>query len=153
MSGSKRISGMNIDVTLLGVDVQASKVTLTITDNTAVSPTGGVPDGFVDGDVTAEIEYEFTTKYLGFLLDAARSNGSFRGIEPDDCLFYAKAGEQELKIEVFGVKLIMTDLLDSDSQGGSALVHKIKGLVTSPEFVHINGIPYLSDDDTRHLLG
>ncbi|WP_421184751.1 phage protein [Aeromonas enteropelogenes] len=150
---AKRISGMNIDTTLLGVDVQASKATLSITDNTAVAQSRGVPDGFVDGDVSAEIEFEFSSKYLLLLLDAVRSAGSFRGIEPDDVLFYANTGGEELKIEAFGVKLVLSDLLDADAQGGSTLTHKVKGLVTAPEFVRINGIAYLSDDDTRHLLG
>jgi len=29
----------------------------------------------------------------------------------------------------------------------------VKGFVTSPDFVHLNGVPYLSKEDTRHLLG
>ena len=51
------------------------------------------------------------------------------------------------------MKLTISDLLDVDPKGGSKGVHKIKGFVTSPDFVHINGMPYLSADDTRHLKG
>ncbi|WP_421180664.1 phage protein [Aeromonas enteropelogenes] len=150
---AKRFSGMNVDITLLGVDVQAETATLSITDNTAVAQSRGVPDGFVDGDVSAEVEFELASKYLLLLLDAVRTAGSFRAVEPEDVLFYANTGGEELKIEAFGVKLAVSDLLNADGKGGSVMTHKIKGQVTAPEFVRINGIPYLSDEDTRHLLG
>nr|WP_288532599.1 phage protein [uncultured Haemophilus sp.] len=29
----------------------------------------------------------------------------------------------------------------------------MKYFVTSPDFVRINGVPYLSDEDTRDLIG
>ncbi|HHG5564769.1 phage protein, partial [Pseudomonas aeruginosa] len=53
-----RISGMNFDITLGDLQVHVEKATLDITDNSAVAQTRGVPDGFVDGDVTASGEYE-----------------------------------------------------------------------------------------------
>jgi hypothetical protein len=74
-------------------------------------------------------------------------------MKPDDVLFYADTGDEQMKVEAFGVKLQISDLLDVDPKGGSKGVHKIKGFVTSPDFVHINGVPYLSQEDTRHLLG
>lgn len=150
---SKRISGMSFDVMIMDTMIHVEKATLTITDNTALATSRGVPDGFVDGDVSAEIELELDTKNFLLLGDAAKSAGSWRAIELFDALFYAKAGDEELGVQAFGCKLTLSDLLDIDGKGASKLSHKIKCLVTSPDFVHINGYPYLSSDDTRDLLG
>lgn len=56
-------------------------------------------------------------------------------------------------MEAFGCKLVVTSLLDIDPKGGSTLTHKAKFFVTSPEFIKINGVPYLSSDDVRNLIG
>ena len=150
---TRRISGQSFDTTLMGTMVHVEKASLSITDNSAVAQTRGIPDGFVDGDVAAEVEFELDAKNFTLLSDAAKRAGSWRGMEPDDVLFYADTGAETMKVEAFGVKLQISDLLDVDPKGGSKGVHKIKGFVTSPDFVHINGMPYLSADDTRHLKG
>ncbi|AUV12714.1 MULTISPECIES: phage protein [Aeromonas] len=150
---TRRISGASFDTTLLGAMVHVEKASLSITDNSAVAQTRGIPDGFVDGDVAAELEFELDTKNFSHLADAAKRAGSWRGMEPDDVLFYADTGTETMKVEAFGVKLLVSDLLDIDPKGGSKSVHKVKGFVTSPDFVHLNGVPYLSKEDTRHLLG
>ena len=149
----KRISGQSTDVRIDGDLVHIEKVSLDITDNTAAAQTQGVPDGHVSGDVAAEGEIEITSKVLTQLTAIARRAGSWRGIDPVDLMFYAKAGNEELKIEAFGCKLVLSNLLDNDPKGGSTLSHKIKYMVTSPQFVHINGVPYLEDEDTRNLIG
>lgn len=150
---TRRISGQSFDTTLMGTMVHVEKASLSITDNSAVAQTRGIPDGFVDGDVAAEVEFEVDAKNFTLLSDAAKRAGSWRGMAPDDVLFYANTGDETMKVEAFGVKLQISDLLDVDPKGGSKGVHKIKGFVTSPDFVHINGVPYLSQEDTRHLLG
>ncbi len=53
-------------------------------------------------------------------------------MKPEDVLFYADNGDETMKVEVFGVKLQISDLLDLDPKGGSKTSHKIKGSVTSP---------------------
>ncbi|MDR7019596.1 phage protein [Aeromonas salmonicida] len=150
---TRRISGQSFDTTLMGTMVHIEKASLSITDNSAVAQTRGIPDGYVDGDVAAELEFELDAKNFTLLGDAAKRAGSWRGMKPDDVLFYADTGDETMKVEAFGVKLLLSDLLDVDPKGGSKGVHKVKGFVTSPDFVHINGVPYLSDDDTRHLKG
>ena len=150
---TRRISGQSFDTTLMGAMVHVEKASLSITDNSAVAQTRGIPDGYVDGDVAAECEFELDTKNFKLLVGAAKRAGSWRGMEPDDVLFYANTGSEEIRVEAFGVKLNAADLLDIDPKGGSKSVHKVKGFVTSPDFVHLNGVPYLSKDDTRHLLG
>lgn len=74
-------------------------------------------------------------------------------IKPQDFLWYAKAGNEEMKVEAFGCKLIVSDILDIDPKGGTVTTHKIKFLVTSPDFVRINGIPYLESALTKTLIG
>ncbi|WP_415226664.1 phage protein, partial [Psychromonas sp.] len=86
------------------------------------------------------------------LQQKAREAGSFRGVEPHDCMFYASAGEDEDKIELFGVKLVIADLLSVDPESADKSTRKLKGFVTSPHFVRINDISYLSPEDTRGLL-
>lgn len=150
MSG-KRISGQSIDFNIDGDLVHVEKVSLSITDNTGVAQTNGVPDGFVNGDVSAEGELELSTKYLKVITAKARSAGSWRAIPLVDLMWYAKAGTEELKVESFGCKLNVTDILDVDPKGGAVMTHKIKFIVTSPDFVRINGIPYLESELTDKL--
>lgn len=150
MSG-KRISGQSIDFNIDGDLVHVEKVSLSITDNTGVAQTNGVPDGYVNGDVSAEGELELSTKYLNVITAKARSAGSWRAIPLVDLMWYAKAGAEELKVESFGCKLNVTDILDVDPKGGAVMTHKIKFIVTSPDFVRINGIPYLESELTDKL--
>lgn len=148
-----RISGQSFDTELLGENVHIEKATATITDNSAVALTRGIPDGFIPGDVACEVELEVSTKYMPSIIAAAKKAGSFRNLPLDDIMFFADTGSEELKVECFGVKLMMDSILDFESKGAELLTHKLKGFVTSPDFVHINGVKYLSDEDTRGLLG
>ncbi|WP_445375343.1 phage protein [Photorhabdus tasmaniensis] len=150
---SKRISGQSVDFNMDGDLVHAEKVNLSITDNTAAAQTQGVPDGYISGDVAAEGEIELSTKYLEIVTAKARTVGSWRSIQPVDLMWYAKAGNEEIKVEAYGCKLIVSDILDVDPKGGSIITHKVKFVVTSPDFVRINGIPYLEAELTQSLIG
>lgn len=150
---SKRISGMSFDFFLDGTMVHAEKITLDITDNTAAMQTAGVPDGYVDGDVSAEGELELSIKALAILKGLAQQAGSWRGIPPQDFLFYAKAGEEETKVEAFGCKMNLSSILDIDPKGGALATRKIPFKVTDPRFINIDGIPYLEPEATENLIG
>lgn len=150
---SKRISGMSFDFYVDAEMVHAEKISLDITDNTAAAQTNGVPDGYVDGDVAAEGEIELSAKALKILKSKAQAAGSWRGIPELDFLFYAKAGSEETKVEAFGCKLLLNNILDLDPKGGSLSTRKIKYLVTSPKFVNIDGVPYLEAEATENLIG
>ncbi|EJG1637682.1 DUF2597 family protein [Vibrio alginolyticus] len=147
-----RISGKNMHFSLGDYKLKAQKVSLSITDNSAVNKTSGVPDGYVDGDIEASGEMELTTQQFNLLSKAAKQAGSWRGMPDFDALFYGKIDKDELKIEAFGCRIKISDLLDADSNGGSALVHKLPFEVTSPDFVSINGVPYLRPDETEDLV-
>ncbi len=149
----KRISGQSFDVDIHGILIHVKKASVTISDESAVATTRGVADGYTDGAVSGETEYELDTKNFKLLGEAAASAGSWRAIKPHDGLFYANSGDEEIKVEVFGVKLMLDSVLDIDTGSSDASVHKVKGIITSPDFIHIDGVPYLSVDDTRHLLG
>ncbi|KMK51474.1 tail protein [[Actinobacillus] muris] len=147
----ERISGMSFDFWMGAMPVHADNVSLSISDNTAVAQTRGIPDGYVDGDVTAEGEITVDEKNFTKFSSIAAAAGSYRDMPLTDFVFWASRGGTRAKIEVFGVKLILSDLLDLDSQGGSKTTKKIKFIVTSPDFIRINGVPYLSLEDTRFL--
>lgn len=116
---TKRISGMSFDAYIDGELIHIEKISLDITDNSAAAQTRGVPDGHVDGDVAAEGEIEVSSKVLQVLTAKARAAGSWRGIEPLDFLFYAKAGSEEVKVETFGNKLQLSNLLDIDPKAAA----------------------------------
>ncbi|EIJ1426849.1 DUF2597 family protein [Salmonella enterica] len=151
MSG-ERISGMSFDVSFNGRIVHVKTATLDITDNTKAIQERGVPNGWVRGDVEASGEIEVDTVNFQLLEEAAREAGSWRDIEEADFLFFAQATKSELKIEAFGCKLVISNLLNLDTKGGDAMSHKIKFMVTSPDFVKIDGIPVLSPRDVRDLM-
>lgn len=149
---SARFSGRSFDTTLFGEFVHVKSATATINDESAVAHTRGVTDGYTDGKVACDVEVELDLKQFKKIHAAAKKAGSYRGIEPDDMMFYADNGEDEDKVELFGVKFVLADLLSIDPESADKTTRKLKGFVTSPLFVKINGVPYLSKEDTRGLI-
>lgn len=149
----QRISGKNFDISIGDLTISVSKVTLTIEDKTEVAKDGGVPNGFVDGEVSASGDLELDALAMSILGEAAKSAGSWRALGPFDMLFYAKTGQnEEMKVEAFGCKLLLDSLLDVDKAGGQKHISKVKYLVTSPDFIRINGVPYLRPEETEGLV-
>ena len=146
-----RIGGKNFDVNLGDLLVHVESCTLDITDNTAVAQSRGVPDGFVDGDVAASGEFEFDSNNFNLLIEAARTAGSFRQLEPFDVVFFAQAGQEEMRVEAFGCKLKVSSLLSVDTKGGEKTKHKVPFDVTSPDFIRVNGVPYLAAAEIEGL--
>ncbi|MCM2375576.1 DUF2597 family protein [Pseudomonas corrugata] len=146
-----RIGGKNFDINLGDLQIHVESCTLDITDNTAVAQSRGVPNGHVDGDVSCSGEFEFDTSNFNLLIEAARTAGSFRQLEPFDSVFFAKAGEEELRIEAFGCKLKVSSLLSVDPKGGEKSKHKVPFDVTSPDFIRVNGVPYLAAAEIEGL--
>ena len=147
-----RLSGMNFNVNLGDIMVHVDTATLSITDNSAVSQTGGVRDGAVDGDVSANGELSVNASNFALISDAAKSAGSWRGMETFDIMFYGKTSKDEMKVEAFGCRIKLSDILDVDKKGGQASLFKIPFDVTSPDFVHINGVPYLRPDEIENIV-
>ncbi|WP_206196937.1 phage protein [Zooshikella ganghwensis] len=147
-----RISGKSFDITLGDVMLHVEKASLDITDNRSPVYNHGVPNGYVDGDVEASGELEVDAQNFQLVLDAAKQAGSFRGLEPFDMVCFAKAGEEELRVEAFGCLIKVTNLLDIDSKGGEKSVIKLPFAVTSPDFIKINGVSYLRPEETENLV-
>jgi hypothetical protein len=146
-----KIGGKNFDVNLGDLLVHVESGTLDITDNSSVAQSKGVPNGHVDGDVSAAGELELDTTNFNLLIEQAKSAGSFRELETFNIVFFAKAGDEELRIEAFGCKVRISSLLGLDPKGGEKTKHKIPYDVTSPDFIKINGVPYLSAAEIEGL--
>lgn len=147
-----RINAKSFDISLDGTVVNVESASVSITDNSAVVKTNGVPDGHVKGGVEASGSLVFTSKYFKVLKDKATAYGSYRDIPAIDLMFYGNTGSEEMKVEVFGCILTLSDILNVDKGGDDATNHTVNFIVTSPDFIKIDGVPYLSSDDTRHLF-
>ena len=139
----QRLSGKSFDVTLGDLKLHIEKASLDIEDGSEVAKTGGVPNGWVDGEVSASGEIELDGENVKILSEAARNAGSFRGLPEFD--------GAEMKVEAFGCKLKVSKLLDVDGKGGEKHITTIPYIVTSPDFVRINGTPYLKPEETEEL--
>lgn len=149
----QRISGINFDIRLGDLAVNISKATLSIEDGSETALDNGVPNGWVAGDTKASGEIELDAQAVSLVMEAAKAAGSFRQLGTFDMLFYAKTGsDEEMKVEAFGCKLLIDSLLDVDKKGGEKHLTKVKYMVTSPDFVRINGVPYLSAEETEGLV-
>lgn len=149
----QRISGKNFDVSIGDLTMNVGKATLTIEDKTDVAKDNGVPNGWVDGEAGASGDMELDAQAIGIMGEAAKAAGSWRGLPSFDILFYAKTGQdEEMKVEAFGCKFVLDSLLDLDKAGGQKHISKVKYFVTSPDFIRINGVPYLRPEETECLI-
>lgn len=146
------ISGKSFDLAIGASLIHFEGFSLTITDNTAVAMTHGVPDGFVDGDTSAEGEFDVDENNFELLLAEAKKAGSFKAIPPLDVVTTANTETLSRKIEVFGCKFKISDLLSLDPKGGEKHKTKLPFLVTGREFIRINGVPYLDAKETESLI-
>lgn len=146
-----RIGGKNFDINLGDLLIHVESATLDITDNTAVAQDKGVPNGFVEGDVTASGELEVDTQNFNLIVQAAGQAGSFRKLGTFDQVFFAQTPDEELRVEAFGCKLRISSLLSIDQKGGEKTKHKLPFDVTSSDFIRINGVPYLDSTETEGL--
>lgn len=147
----KRISGKDFDVNIGDFLVPVKTATLTITDNRAVAMDNGVPNGYTDGDVSANGEIEVDIPAFQLILDAAKNTGSFKQLPPFDNVFNATVPEQEMRVEAFGCLLKVSDLLNIDPSSTDKSTVKLPFDVTSKDFVRINGVPYLASDEIAGL--
>ncbi|MBC17036.1 conserved protein of unknown function [Pseudodesulfovibrio profundus] len=149
-----RISGKSFDFYVGDLLVHADKVSLDIEDNRSVAKSHGVPDGTVSGDVGASGSMDLDATAFKLIVEAARNAGSFEDLadQPFDCVFHAETKREKKKVEAFGCVFKIESLLDADSNGGDKDITKLAFDVTSPDFIRINGVPYLSESSTRDLI-
>lgn len=148
----KQLSGKDFDTKIGDMMVHVEAFSLTITDNRAVAKTKGVPVGHTDGDAEASGEIEVDSANFAVIVEAARSAGSFKDLEPFDIVSMASSGSVEARVEAFDCLLSLSDLLSVDPNSNSKTTHKIPFIVTSPDFVRFNGVPYLTAAETENLI-
>lgn len=148
----KRVSNSSFSFMMGDFNVIAEKASLSIEDARKVVKDNGVPNGYVQGEVAASGDIELDAKAMAILAEAASSAGSWQEIEPVDLMFYSKGTSEEEKVEAFGCLLNIKDVVEFDPTSDKKAVTKIGFEVTSPDFVRINGVPYLSADRTEGLV-
>lgn len=147
----RRISGRDFDVMLGDLMVHVETMSATIDDAKTVTKTKGVPNGYVAGDVGCTGELELDTQNFNLVVEAAKKAKSFQGLPPFDIVTAAEGDSEKFKLEMFGCTLRISDLLNIDSKGGDKMKHKITFDVTDPDFVRINGVPYLASKTTANI--
>ena len=140
----KRINSHSFDVDLGGEAIHVDSMTLDITDNTAPAKKGGRPDGWLQGDVEASGEISVGIVEAKKIIQLAKDKGSFQDMDAFDINTFAKAGDDEFKVEAFGCKLKLASLLNIDKSYTDKSMINIPFDVTGPEFIKIDGIPYIS---------
>lgn len=146
-----RISGKEVHVMLGAIMLCIENYTLNIEDGTTVAMTRGVPDGYLDGDTKASGEIELDSKNFELISKAAKNAGSYKGMETFDIVSGAESDEEKISVEAFGCKIKISDIMNAKGSGGEKLTYKLPFDVTSPDFVKINGVPYLKASETKNL--
>ena len=151
MSKGTRIGGRDLDIMVGDMMVHVESFSASIEDGKAVAKTRGVPNGYVAGEVSCSGEIEVDTQNFNLIIAAAKSAASFEDLQPFDIVANAETDDEEFNVELFGCALRISDLINSDPKGGEKLKHKLPFDVTSPDFVRINGVPYLARKTTENL--
>lgn len=146
---SMKLSALAFDIRVGSYLVMVKSMSISITDNTQVAHTRGVTNGYTLGTCEASVSLELESEQFSLLNKAAKEAGSWQDLPPFDIDAFGKAFKQEQHIEAFGVKLKLTDLLNVDTSSADASAHTLEGFITSPDFIKIDGVPYLSQFVTR----
>jgi hypothetical protein len=148
----RHISGKDFYITVGVFLIQVESATLTITDERTTVKTGGVPNGYVDGDVSAAGEIELDSTYFMILNEAARAAGSWKELDQFDMNFAAIGSMAGVAVQAFGCMLKISDLLNIDPAGKEKHKYKLPFEVTDKDFIKINGVPYLSKLETIDVV-
>lgn len=147
--GKQRINSLSFSITLGDTDIHVDKMSLDIEDGQQATKKNGRPDGYVLGEVSAKGELSVDLSEFKKLKAAAQSAGSWQGLAPFDIVAYAKSGDDETKIEAFGCKIKLSKLLDVDKSSSDKSTRAVPFEVTSPEFINIDGVPYIKPIDGK----
>ena len=147
--GKQRINSLSFSITLGDTDIHVDKMSLDIDDGTTATKKNGRPDGYVLGEASAKGDLSIDLAECKKLKAAAQAAGSWQALAPFDIVAYAKSGDDETKIECFGCKIKLNKVLDVDKGSNDKSVRSIPFEVTSPEFINIDGVPYLKPIDGK----
>lgn len=147
----QHISGSDVDVMLGTTLVNVKQFSLNIEDGVKATSTRGVPDGHVNGAVTASGEITLDTPNFQLVMAEARAAGSFQQLEAMDIIGLGKTLDLQFKVAAFGCKLKLNKIMDAAGEGGDKLEHSIPYEVTDKRFVEIDGVPYLDKNRLDRL--
>lgn len=137
----QRISGKDVEVRLpSGQRILFDQVNLNLDDGIVATHDQGYPNGWVRGEVKGDGDLQVPTETLLALNNEAALAGSWEEMPAFDITFYAKVGTVELDVRAHGCKLRMPNF-PFDGKGGDKVMHTINFVVSSPDFVHLNGVP------------
>lgn len=149
----KRISGKEVRSYVGDYEVIAEKLNLKIDDKREVAYLRGVPNGYLDGETAADGSITLDSQHFTMLVDGLIAEyGTFQDIPPLDIKFFASAGGLTKDLDAFGCLLKISDLWDSEGAGGKKTEHTIPFSITSPDFIHIDGAPYLSVKSVENIF-
>lgn len=146
------LSAVDIDIMLGGLLIHAQEMSASISDDAKAVQTAGVPDGFVEGGVSCSGSITVDVENLNLINEAARIAGSFKELPAFDIITSGMNVTQHQLIELFGCRLKLSDLFNSNGTGGEKLTSKIEFEVTDSRFVRLNGVPYLPNSRTRNFI-
>ncbi len=149
----QHIAGKNFHIFIEGVMIKVEKATLKITDNMEPQTTNGIPDGYTDGDLSAEGDIEISYKYFKAFTLLAKAAGSYRDIPPIDIDFLGTTKTDAMAVKAFGCKLTLSSIVDAEGNGKEKGKITIPFKVTDSDFVHINGVHYVSARETLGIIG
>ena len=147
----KALSGKDFDIFIGDKMVHVIEGSVKITSGRKAKTVRGVPTGYIDGPVSAEVTLKVDHENFLLIEAQAKEAGSWKGIEPFDVSFLAEVKAGTKNVEAFGVLPELDEVLNVKAEGGEEDTATIKGIVTSPDFIKINGIPYLTADEVRDL--
>jgi hypothetical protein len=150
---SKRLSAQNFDIMVGYLLIHVETMSAAISDNRQAVTTRGIPDGYVDGDVSCTGDIEVDSKNFDLFVELARTYGSWRAMPPFDIIVSGQTVSDSQVLAFYGCLLNISDMFNHDQKGGEKSKHKLTFAVTSSDFVRINGVPYLDAADVRDLLG
>ena len=102
----QRISGKNFDISIGDLAITVNKTTLTIEDKTEVAKDGGVPNGFVDGEVSASGDMELDALAMNAILEKIRGKfGATLNVKESDLLKKAFGSDEAVSL----IKLLYND--------------------------------------------
>lgn len=154
MSDYQHITGKNGQSFVEGIPFTFDKITASISDGMEVLKTRGVPDGYAEGDVSCDGEVEMKYKYFKQFSALAAKMGSYRAVPAMDINYIGATKSDLVPIVLHGCKFTMESILEAEANDGKkAGMVKLKFSVTSPDFVSINGVPYLDALETLGVLG
>ncbi len=141
----KRLSGKNMSFSMepLGYTVDVEEVSLSIEDSGGEAMDGGRPNGYLDAEVKAAGDISVDKENFDLINESAKAAGSFSQLPLQDFFWFANVEGDEEKVEAFGCKLYLADVVNYKPSGGEKMLKKIPFKVTGKDFVKINGVPYL----------